>query len=94
MNSIPPSHASAASPLNRASSYNRDARTDSPRAPQSEVPRDTAEISREAVAYARRLEISGQRIHEIRTQIAEGVYDTPERLDAALDKMIDALGEE
>ncbi|MFW5683060.1 MAG: flagellar biosynthesis anti-sigma factor FlgM [Phycisphaeraceae bacterium] len=55
---------------------------------------DTVELSQDAIEYARRLEISGQRIHEIRTQIAEGVYDTPERFDAALDKMIAALSDE
>lgn len=62
--------------------------------PTQASPGDRVELSQEAIEYARRLEISGQRIHDIRKQIAEGRYDTPERFDAALDKMIDALGEE
>lgn len=62
--------------------------------PAAGDPQDTVELSQDAIEYARRLEVSGQRIHAIRSQIADGVYDTPERFDAALEKMIEALGEE
>ena len=32
------------------------------------------------------------RVAEIRRQIADGNYDTPERMDAALDRFLDLLG--
>ena len=32
------------------------------------------------------------RVAEIRRQIADGSYDTPERMDAALDRFLDLLG--
>jgi negative regulator of flagellin synthesis FlgM len=32
------------------------------------------------------------RINELRQQIASGSYETPERLDAALDRLMDQLG--
>lgn len=50
---------------------------------------DRVELSELAVEYARDAEVRGERIHTVRQQIARGEYDTPERLDAALDKMID-----
>lgn len=33
-----------------------------------------------------------ERVAEIRRQIADGAYDTPERMDAALDRFLDLLG--
>ncbi len=33
-----------------------------------------------------------ERVAEIRRQIADGSYDTPERMDAALDRFLDLLG--
>lgn len=36
-------------------------------------------------------EIRIDRVAEIRRQIAEGNYETPEKLDAALDRMLDQL---
>lgn len=37
-------------------------------------------------------EIRVDRVAELRRQIADGSYDTPERLDAALDRLLDRLG--
>jgi negative regulator of flagellin synthesis FlgM len=37
-------------------------------------------------------EIRIDRVADLRRQIASGSYDTPERLDAALDRMLDRLG--
>jgi len=51
---------------------------------------DVAEISADAYEFARQAEARGERIHTIRAQIAAGTYDTPERFDAALDKLIAA----
>ena len=36
-------------------------------------------------------EIRIDRVADIRRQIADGSYDTPEKLDAALDRMLDQL---
>ncbi|MCC9599808.1 flagellar biosynthesis anti-sigma factor FlgM [Stieleria sp. JC731] len=33
-----------------------------------------------------------ERVAEIRRQIADGAYDTPEKMDAALDRFLDLLG--
>ncbi|MEL6105716.1 MAG: flagellar biosynthesis anti-sigma factor FlgM [Planctomycetota bacterium] len=33
-----------------------------------------------------------ERVAELRRQIADGTYDTPERLDAALDRFLDLRG--
>ena len=33
-----------------------------------------------------------ERIEQIRQEIADGSYDTPEKLDAALDKFLDKYG--
>ena len=33
-----------------------------------------------------------ERVAEIRRQIADGSYDTPERMDAAMDRFLDLLG--
>ncbi|WP_182868441.1 flagellar biosynthesis anti-sigma factor FlgM [Rhodopirellula sp. JC639] len=33
-----------------------------------------------------------ERVAELRRQIADGSYDTPERMDAALDRFLDLLG--
>ncbi len=33
-----------------------------------------------------------EKVAEIRRQIADGSYDTPERMDAALDRFLDLLG--
>jgi negative regulator of flagellin synthesis FlgM len=37
-------------------------------------------------------EIRIDRVADIRRQIAEGSYDTPEKMDAALDRLLDQLG--
>jgi negative regulator of flagellin synthesis FlgM len=58
------------------------------------APRDRVEIS----AVGRMLdgvgslpEIRHERVQEIRSQIAAGVYETPEKLDLALERMLDEL---
>ncbi|KAA5544668.1 flagellar biosynthesis anti-sigma factor FlgM [Roseiconus nitratireducens] len=63
-------------------------------------PVDQLELSQQAQS-ATRLESSGavagegirfERVAEIRRQIADGSYDTPERMDAAMDRFLDLLG--
>ena len=51
---------------------------------------DEAWFSDDALAFARAAEDRGERIHRIRGEIAAGTYDTPDRGDAGLDKLIAA----
>ena len=58
------------------------------------VPRDHVEISplgQMLDGIERLPEIRHERVEEIRRQIASGVYETPEKLDIALDRMLDEL---
>jgi negative regulator of flagellin synthesis FlgM len=56
---------------------------------------DKLELSDAAQIAANKVETSGmraERIAQIRQQIADGTYETPEKLDAALDRLLDELG--
>ncbi len=59
-----------------------------------EVPRDEIQISPEArllEEISRTNDIGQGRVDEIRRMIAAGVYETPERLSVALDRLLDEL---
>ncbi len=59
---------------------------------QTQAPRDRVEISpigRMLDGVARLPEIRHEKVEEIRSQIASGVYETPEKLELALDRMMD-----
>ncbi len=67
---------------------------------QGNSPVDQLDLSRAATG-TNRLDAAGQiagegirfdRVAELRRQIADGTYDTPERMDAALDRMLDNWG--
>jgi len=61
-------------------------------AAQTQAPRDRVEISpigRMLDGVARLPEIRHEKVEEIRSQIAAGVYETPEKLELALDRMMD-----
>jgi len=58
------------------------------------VPVDQLDISAEAQLISSTSnggEIRADRVADIRTQIADGNYDTPEKLDAAMSRMFDEL---
>jgi negative regulator of flagellin synthesis FlgM len=58
------------------------------------APRDQVEISplgRMLDGISRLPEVRHEKIEEIRSQIASGVYETPEKLELALDRMIDEM---
>ena len=67
---------------------------------QSAAPVDQLDLS--AAPGANRLDTSNrvagsgeiriERVAELRRQIADGSYETPEKLDAALDRILDELG--
>jgi negative regulator of flagellin synthesis FlgM len=61
---------------------------------QAGVPRDHVEISplgRMLDGIDRLPEIRHERVEEIRRQIATGTYETSEKLEVALDRMLDEL---
>ena len=67
---------------------------DSVRSTGLEMPRDEIQISPEArmlEEMSRSGEIQNSRVDEIRRMIASGVYETPEKLAIALDRLVDDL---
>jgi negative regulator of flagellin synthesis FlgM len=60
----------------------------------AQAPRDQVEISplgRMLDGVSRLPEIRHEKVAEIRAQIAAGIYDTPEKMDLALDRLLDEL---
>lgn len=63
--------------------------------PNSMFGMDQVDISHEAdmVSQVNELpEIRGDRVSEIRAAIASGVYETPEKLDVAVDRLLEEVG--
>lgn len=61
---------------------------------QAGSPRDQVEISplgQMLDGIGRLPEIRHERVEEVRRQIAAGTYETPEKLDVALDRLLDEL---
>jgi len=61
---------------------------------QAGTPRDHVEISplgQMLDGISRLPEIRHEKVEEIRRQIAAGVYETPAKLETALDRMLDEL---
>jgi len=55
--------------------------------------RDSVALSVDAVrASETAADIRFDRVNAIRAAIADGSYETPEKLDAALDRLLDSLG--
>ncbi len=72
------------------------ARSKPPAAPAQSAPisdelqiSDAARLTEQA---QRAPEIRHERVSAIRQQIAEGVYETPEKLDVALERLLDEIG--
>ena len=53
---------------------------------------DQVDISPEAARASEAGEIRTDRVAEIRSQIAAGTYETADKLDAALDRLLDEIG--
>ena len=67
---------------------------DSVRPTGLEIPRDEIHISPEArllEEISRSSDIQQGRVDEIRRMIASGVYETPEKLNVAIDRLMDEL---
>jgi negative regulator of flagellin synthesis FlgM len=61
---------------------------------QASAPRDQVEISplgQMLDGISRLPEIRQEKVEAIRRQIAEGIYETPEKLELALDRLLDEL---
>jgi negative regulator of flagellin synthesis FlgM len=61
---------------------------------QANTPRDQVEISplgQMLDGISQLPEIRHEKVEAIRREIAEGVYETPEKLELALDRLIDEL---
>lgn len=61
-------------------------------APQSSATIDRLDISAEASRAADAGEVRTDKVAALRAQIANGAYETPEKLDAALDRLLDEIG--
>lgn len=55
----------------------------------SAAPVDQLDISAEAQLMSQTNEIRADRVADIRAQIANGQYETPEKINSALDRMLD-----
>ncbi len=60
----------------------------------SATPQDQLDISAagEAAAAGETGEVRADLVARVRNEIAAGTYETPEKLDAALDRILDQLG--
>lgn len=68
---------------------------ETPAATDALAPQDEVQISSSARMMdelSRTSAVRQERIEQIQREIAEGTYDTPENLDAALDKFLDKYG--
>jgi len=64
------------------------------RAGQAEAPRDVVEISSVAKLAAKIQdipEVRGELVARVKSQIEAGAYETPERIEIAVDKLMDEL---
>lgn len=87
-----PSHLHGAHGIN-GPHYNRN---NTPQAGKTAgAPSDQLDISPaalEAIEAQERGEIRADLVARVRQQIADGTYETPEKLDAALDSLLDEIG--
>ena len=92
-------HAHAAQSLTGANRSAAPGRTASAAQPQTALPTDELDLSAEAQSLSQTQAstepsassgIRWEKVNALRQSIAEGNYDTPERLSGALDKLLDA----
>ncbi|HEX4413630.1 MAG TPA: flagellar biosynthesis anti-sigma factor FlgM [Lacipirellulaceae bacterium] len=70
-------------------------RTQAPQATSGAASTDRLEISQAAEAAMKATETGGIRhdlVNQIRSQIAAGTYDTPDKMNAAVERMLDQTG--
>ena len=92
-----PTHVHSAQPINQPHARMNKTQSTS-ESSQSGPIRDELQLSAEAqkIGEATSLDNSGEirmdKVNSIRQQIADGTYETEEKLEAALDRFIDMLG--
>jgi negative regulator of flagellin synthesis FlgM len=70
-------------------------RAQSPQGTSATSQTDRVEISQAAEAAMKATEAGGVRhdlVNQIRSQIAAGTYDTPDKMNAAVDRLLDQIG--
>jgi len=70
-------------------------RTQSPQGTSAAQQTDRVEISQAAEAAMKATDAGGIRhdlVNQIRNQIAAGTYDTPDKMNAAVDRLLDQIG--
>jgi negative regulator of flagellin synthesis FlgM len=70
-------------------------RTQGSQATSEAASTDRVEISQAAEAAMKATEAGGVRhelVNQIRSQIAAGTYDTPDKMNAAVDRLLDQMG--
>jgi negative regulator of flagellin synthesis FlgM len=70
-------------------------RTQSPQGTSATSQTDRVEISQAAEAAIKATEAGDVRhdlVNQIRSQIAAGTYDTPDKMNAAVDRLLDQIG--
>ena len=88
-----PAHVHGAQPINAPHSIRRDAATTQPASPLGG--NDELTISTEGDFLSRISdlpEVRQDRVDQIRQQIANGTYETGDKLDTALDRLLDEIG--
>lgn len=85
------------SPLSNLSSVKPGARTTGAQAPSPNRSIDTNDeltLSSEALSQlsSKGSDFRADKVAQLRAQIADGSYETPEKLDIALDRLLDQLG--
>ncbi len=63
-----------------------------PPAPQASDQLDISPAAEAAVQATEGAEIRQPLVDQIRAQIADGTYETPEKIDQALDRLLDEVG--
>ena len=58
----------------------------------STAPVDQLEISAEAQRISQTGDVRADRVADIRAQIANGQYESPEKINSAVDRMLDEFG--
>ncbi len=58
----------------------------------STAPVDQLEISAEAQRISQTGDVRADRVADIRAQIANGQYESPEKINSAIDRMLDEFG--
>jgi len=86
-----PVHVHGPQPINPQHNVQRSRPTENANATSQADQLDLSEAAQALSNISDIPEIRSDRIEAIRTQIAEGVYDSPDKLDTAIDRILDEM---